>query len=107
MTMVASNRWRYLAPLALAAATGATIVVVSSSLGGSHHAGTTTSSITRASGRRAPRRHAAHRSYVVRAGDTLSRIAVETGVPVATIEALNPGVDPAALQTGQRLKLGQ
>ncbi len=45
------------------------------------------------------------RFYIVRSGDTLSAIAARTGVSVATLESLNPSVDPAAQQTGQRLKL--
>ncbi|HMS62032.1 MAG TPA: LysM domain-containing protein [Solirubrobacteraceae bacterium] len=45
------------------------------------------------------------RTYVVRSGDTLSSIALETGVPVAKLQSLNPDVDVQALQPGQRLKL--
>lgn len=45
------------------------------------------------------------RTYVVRSGDTLSSIALETGVPVATLQSLNPDIDVQALQPGQRLKL--
>ncbi len=43
--------------------------------------------------------------YVVKSGDSLSAISAKTGVAVATLESLNPGVDPNALQTGQRLTL--
>ena len=43
--------------------------------------------------------------YTVRAGDTLSSISLETGVPVAVLQELNPDVDVQALQPGQRLKL--
>jgi LysM repeat protein len=42
---------------------------------------------------------------VVKPGDSLSAISVKTHVSVATLEALNPGIDPNALQTGQRLTL--
>lgn len=52
----------------------------------------------------APRR-GARRTYVVKAGDTLSAIALETGVSVARIEQLNEDVDVKALQPGERLKL--
>ncbi|MGA2930053.1 MAG: LysM domain-containing protein [Solirubrobacteraceae bacterium] len=41
----------------------------------------------------------------MRAGDSLSTISVKTGVSIATLESLNPNVDPAALQTGQLLRL--
>ncbi len=55
-----------------------------------------------------PRRRAAvEKFYTVQAGDSLSTISVKTGVPVATLESLNPGVDPGALQTGQLLRLRQ
>ncbi|HET8862985.1 MAG TPA: LysM domain-containing protein [Solirubrobacterales bacterium] len=44
-------------------------------------------------------------SYEVQSGDTLTSIAHETGVPVAVIVKLNPGVDPQILVAGERLKL--
>jgi LysM repeat protein len=43
--------------------------------------------------------------YVVRSGDSLSAISQKTGISVLTLEALNPSVDPNALQAGQRLRL--
>jgi len=45
------------------------------------------------------------KSYEVQSGDTLTSIAHETGVPVATILRLNPGVDPQILVSGEKLKL--
>ncbi|MBS1871405.1 MAG: LysM peptidoglycan-binding domain-containing protein [Actinobacteria bacterium] len=56
-----------------------------------------------------PARHAraVPKVYVVKAGDTLTLIADRTGVSLDTIMALNPNVDPNALQTGQRLKLSR
>jgi len=45
------------------------------------------------------------KSYEVQSGDTLTSIAHETGVPVATIIELNPGVDPQILVAGEELKL--
>jgi len=44
-------------------------------------------------------------AYVVQNGDTLTSIANKTGVSVSRIEALNPGVDPQILISGQKLKL--
>jgi LysM repeat protein len=41
----------------------------------------------------------------VQAGDSLSSISAKTGISVADLESLNPGIDPNALQTGQRLIL--
>jgi LysM repeat protein len=43
--------------------------------------------------------------YHVHRGDTLSRIALKTGIPVTQLEALNPGLDPHTLRPGQRVKL--
>jgi LysM repeat protein len=45
------------------------------------------------------------KSYEVQSGDTLTSIAHETGVPVAVIVKLNPGVDPQILISGEKLKL--
>jgi LysM repeat protein len=45
------------------------------------------------------------KTYEVQSGDTLTSIARETGVPVAIIVKLNPGVDPQILIAGEILKL--
>jgi LysM repeat protein len=45
------------------------------------------------------------KSYEVQSGDTLTSIAHSTGVPVAEILRLNPGVDPQILISGEELKL--
>jgi LysM repeat protein len=96
---------RYLAPIALVASIAVTYLVVHDSLK-SKHSSTTSHSVvlpTRTTRAKKP----AHRSnvYVVKSGDSLSAISARTGVPVATLESLNPGIDPNALQTGQRLTL--
>jgi len=44
-------------------------------------------------------------SYVVQNGDTLTSIAHDTGVSVAHILRLNPGIDPQILISGEELKL--
>lgn len=44
-------------------------------------------------------------SYTVKPGDSLSAIAQAQGVDIATIQELNPDVDPRALRPGQKLKL--
>jgi len=41
----------------------------------------------------------------VQTGDTLSAIAARRGTTVAALEALNPGVDPSALQVGQTIRV--
>lgn len=100
------NPARYLAPLALAAAAAATYVIVHDALKHKHAAARapvvqTTSTHTR-NGRPA---HTKAKFYVVRPNDTLSKIAARTGVPLATLEALNPTVNPDALHPAQRLRL--
>ena len=105
--MVARNVGRYLAPVALAAVIVATVLVINAGLRTTH-----------TPHHRAPPRHG-HRSvlsvhapphkvyYVIQSGDSLSTISVKTGVSVPTLEALNPAINPNALQTGQRLRLRQ
>jgi LysM repeat protein len=45
--------------------------------------------------------------YVVKGGDTGTKIATATGFPVKQLEAVNPGVDWTKLKVGQKLKLPQ
>jgi hypothetical protein len=47
----------------------------------------------------------ATRDYTVKDGDTLQSIASEAGVSVPALTALNPNVDPTALQIGQVVHL--
>jgi LysM repeat protein len=99
--MVARSSARYLAPLALAAAITATYLIVHSQLTSKHS--TPASHIAR--GRSRSRSQLKATFYVVQSGDSLSAISGKRGISVATLEALNPGVNPNALQTGQRLRL--
>jgi len=43
--------------------------------------------------------------YTVESGDTFGSISAKTGVPVAELERLNPGVDSSSLQVGQKLRV--
>ena len=43
--------------------------------------------------------------YVVKSGDTFSKIAAAQGTTAAAIAAVNPGVDSSKLHVGQKLKL--
>lgn len=94
---------RYVALLALVAATLATALVVRSGLATTHTTSTTTSTQLPTTHHRVSRK----RFYVIRGGDTLSSIAVKTGISVGELQALNPSLtsNPNALQTGQRLRL--
>jgi LysM repeat protein len=99
--MVARKVARFLAPIALAATIAAAYVIVHRGL----TTKTTTSQRSGTTHRRAHGKYARVRFYVIRAGDSMSSIAFKTGVTLATLESLNPSVDPNALQTGQRLRL--
>lgn len=43
--------------------------------------------------------------YIIKAGDTFSKLAQKYGLSAAAITALNPGVDPLNLQVGHMLCL--
>lgn len=89
------------------------IVVIAGSLGGDEGGGANgngngngasrTSTANGAQG--GGKQEKAPRFYVVQNGDTLTSIARKTGVSVNRIEALNPGVDPQILVSGDKLKL--
>jgi LysM repeat protein len=100
--MVASKWVRYLAPIALVAVATGTYLVIHSGLQSKPSTITQVQTASRGSGRRRPR---LAKYYRVRGGDSLSGIAVKTGISLATLEALNPRVPPDALQNGQRLRL--
>jgi LysM repeat protein len=91
------------APIAILIVIAVTVLIVQGELGSKHHAARhragVTSKLARHSGA------TASTFYVVKSGDSLSSISVKTGVTVPTLESLNPGVNPAALQAGQRLRL--
>lgn len=101
---------RWLAPLAIVAVGGAAYGILGSA--NRRGSGAKPASSRTASPQSKPAGGAAtttktptRRSYVVRSGDTLSSISLETGVAVSRLQELNPGVDVQALQPGQRLKL--
>ncbi|HYI99431.1 MAG TPA: LysM domain-containing protein [Thermoleophilaceae bacterium] len=100
---------RLLALLALMACGLAVVVVVATSLGsGGGSDGEQTSAqtadqagdATETAPQRRPRAN-----YTVKPGDTLGGIAEKTGVPIETLQLLNPELDPQALISGQKIKL--
>jgi LysM repeat protein len=89
------------APLALLAVIVATALVVRAGVGGNHRAAATPAV-------HVPATHHARshkRFYRIRPGDSLSSISLKTGVSMTQLEALNPSIDPNALQTGSKLRL--
>lgn len=100
--MVGRNRGRYLAPIAILVVIVAAILIVQGDVGSKHHASPARANNLSKLFNKPVKRPT---SYIVKSGDSLSAISVRTGVPVPTLESLNPAVDPNALQTGQRLRL--
>lgn len=108
---------RLLAPLALIAAVVATFLVATASLrdddegasAGDRAAATQTqrqaSTVADDAISTTPRKRKQPRTYTVQPGDILSTVSEQTGVSVEELQALNPEVDPQALQVGQVLKL--
>lgn len=99
--MRARKSGRYLALLALVAVIIATALVVRAGLGTTHHASPAPPARVQTTAHARTRK----RFYVIRGGDSLSSISVKTGISVGQLEALNPSIDPNALQTGHRLRL--
>jgi LysM repeat protein len=106
--MAARNRARYLAPIALAATIVATYLVVHDTVSKQTttvHSQAVREPTSHSNQTKTPSKRA--KFYTVQSGDTLSAISAKTGVSLPAIEQLNPGVNPGALQTGQRLRLRQ
>jgi LysM repeat protein len=97
---------RLFAPLALVVCAIAVLVIVNGNGGGGGSKGTstTTGSSTTTTTQRSTKHH--KRTYIVKDGDVLSQIAIKTGVPLTTIQQLNPNVDAQSLHAGQKIKLG-
>ncbi len=100
--MAARNPARYLAPVALIAIVAGGYLIVEHHVG-AHSAHTTTHHARDRSGPRGKFRKATF--YTVQSNQTMTGIARLTGMSLSSLEALNPQVNPNALQTGQRLRL--
>jgi LysM repeat protein len=99
------NPVRFIAPIALIAAVVGIFAVVQISQRQTSDAARTTATVTTTRDRRAARRRARAKTYVVKAGDNLTIIAERTGVPLETIQELNPTVNAQSLSVGQKLRL--
>ncbi|HEY8082047.1 MAG TPA: LysM domain-containing protein [Solirubrobacterales bacterium] len=106
MTQRYSSLTRTFAVTAVACGFLILVVVIASSLsGGEDSQGGNGAQPGKAAGGSSSGGKEAPTTYVVQNGDTLTSIAHDTGVSVARIQALNPGVDPQILISGEKLKL--
>lgn len=96
---------RVLAPLALVVCALAFFYVIFSSGSGSGGGSSATQVTTSKPARTTSTTTPIKRTYTVRTGDTLGGIAAKTGVSVEKLQELNPGLDPQALVSGQKIKL--
>jgi LysM repeat protein len=111
---------RYGAPAAFLGAVTIAVVLVKAGLNSDEGGGTTaptprvtarTTTAARTTTRlvltaTSPTTTAAAQYYDVESGDTLGSIATRYGRTVEELLALNPGIDPAALRIGQRIRVG-
>ena len=111
-----SSAARYAAPILFLAAVTIAVLLIRSGLGGgtTSHVTTRSGPVTHPSTAATPppgtTRHGATTTtsgqfYTVEAGDTFGSISAKTGVPIAQIEQLNPGVSTNSLQVGQKLRV--
>ena len=92
---------RYLAPIALVVLAFGVYLIV-------HDNTKSQPSPKQAQHQRSPRgngKYANQKYYIVQPGDILSRIAQKTGIPVTTIETLNPDIAPNNVRAGQKIVL--
>ncbi len=103
--MVGRNPARYLAPIVLAATAVGVYLIVTQHVGSDSV--TRTATQLHGAGPRPHGQFSGATFYTVKPGDNLTAIATKTGVPISTLEQLNPSLNPDALQTGQRIRLRQ
>lgn len=96
---------RYLAPVALIAVAVAIALIVRARTESHHATAAPPAHRLPVTSHASTKAKAKPRYYVVKPGDSLSVISVRTKVTIAELETLNPSVNPAALQSGERLRL--
>jgi LysM repeat protein len=96
---------RYGAPIVFLLAVTIAVLLVRSGLQTDSTAvtGTTSTKVTTTHPRPVPRRQ--RRYYTLRAGQTLSDVALRYNTTVDALLVLNPRVDPNALEVGQRIRV--
>lgn len=95
---------RFLAPIVLLTAIFAVYTIVDKNLGNSED-DTPAATAAPAASKGSRKTSKKPRTYVVRAGDTLSGISQKTGVSLETLQRLNEQIDANSLRAGQKLKL--
>ena len=100
---------RYVAPAAFLLAATLAVVLIRSGLESGHTGATTptaTAPTTTTKTTRKPKPKAGAAQYwTVQAGDTFGVISSKSGVPVATIEQLNPNVSSTSLFIGEKIRI--
>ena len=88
---------RFAAPAAFLLAATVAVLLIRNGLdrGGSTQPTTTAGTTTEA-----------EQFYTVQSGDTLGGIALQFNTSVSQLLELNPGIDPRALHSGQRVRVG-
>ena len=97
---------RYAAPVAFLALVTIAVLLVRQGLQTSSSSATT-SGVTTTAGAHptSAARRANPRYYRLRAGETISDVAIRFNTTVEQLLALNPGIDPNALDVGQRVRI--
>lgn len=95
---------RYAAPVAFLAAVTIAVLLVRSGLQGDSSPGPTTLETTTVA-TTTTARHRRPQYYRLRAGETISDVAVRFNTTVAALLALNPKVKPTQLSVGQRIRV--
>jgi LysM repeat protein len=99
---------RYGAPAAFLAAVTVAVLLVRAGLQTRSAPSTTTAATTRARTTATTaddRRRVPARYYRLRAGETISDVAIRFDTSVEQLLALNPGIEPTALYVGQRIRV--
>ena len=94
---------RAFAVMALIAAFVLVVVIIATSGGGS--GGNDNGNAQKVSVSKAGQRAVQRGVWIVHSGDTLGAISLKTGIDIATLQSLNPDLDPQTLLEGQRIAL--
>ena len=110
--VAAGTLGRFVAPAAVLAAVTLALLLVRHAVGGDDEptaqvaaAATRPAPPPAARARRATTAPVVGRYHVIRVGDTLGTVADRYETTVAALVELNPGIDPVALQVGQRVRV--